>query len=244
MSLLIETGIISLCMILLSALPLFSTRLRQYSKLFYLLGTGALAGILLFDLLPDLFEMGGSRSLIGVGIVWIAYSLFHLSHLFYHKRQGDDLIHAHGHTHGNLKFFLASMIGHCIASGILLVVSRGFSENLNHTVFWALLAHKAYESLTVSSVLIEREKSRTRAVISVSLYALSLPLGVALTFLFRSLLTPSVAMLTTSLAAGTLLGCLIFDFLLPSLSQVRNRWVALAWIFVGLFTTQVLLKTL
>ncbi len=243
MSLLLETTIISLCMIVLSALPLFSTSLRRYSKLFYLLGTGALAGILLFDLLPDLFEMGGKESLIGVGIVWIAYSLFHLVHLKYHKKH-DDQIHAHGHSHGNLNIFLASMISHCIASGILLVVSLGYSESLNHTVFWALLAHKAYESLTVSSVLIEREKSRAKAIFSVSLYALSLPLGVLLTFLFRGLLTPSVAMLATSLAAGTLLGCLIFDFLLPSMHQVRNRWAAMGWITLGLMTTQLLLKTL
>ncbi|MBC7398024.1 MAG: ZIP family metal transporter [Bdellovibrionales bacterium] len=243
MSLFLETVVISLCMIVLSALPLFSPSLRRQSKLFYLLGTGALAGILLFDLLPDLFEMGGKRSLIGAGVVWIGYSFFHLWHLKHHHKN-DGLITGHGHAHGNLNVFLASMITHCLASGILLAVSRGYSEKLNHTVFWALLAHKAYESLTVSSVLIEREKSRSKAVFSVSLYALSLPLGVALTLSFHSLLTPNIAILATSLAAGTLLGCLIFDFLLPSLHQVRNRWVALAWISMGLLSTQFLLKTL
>src|ERR1700747_1333319 len=111
MGLLTETLLISACMIGLSALSVFSPQVRKQSKLLYLLGTGALAGILLFHLLPDLLHMGGHKSLWYVGIGWAVYSLFHLLHLRSHKKAGHD------HSHENMGFFLASMIAHCLASG-------------------------------------------------------------------------------------------------------------------------------
>jgi zinc transporter ZupT len=243
MSLLTETLIISACMILLSGLPLFSRRLREHSRFFFLLGTGALSGILLFDLIPDLFEMGGSQSLWGVGAVWALYSILHLTHLKHHKDPDapEALVH---HHHGPSSFFLVSMVGHCLASGILLVASEGLAGGLNRTVFLALLSHKAYEALTVSSILIEREGSRAKAAVSIAIYSISLPVGVALTYYFRSVLTPSIAMIATSLAAGTLLGCLIYDFILPSLVYLKARRRDAAWILIGLILTQFMMRGL
>ena len=233
LNLLTETLIISAGMVGVSAIPLYSHTVRKFSNLFYLLGTGALAGILFFDLLPDLFELGGSRSIWGVGLVCLIYSLIHI----FQKN------HSH-HGNGNSAFFLTSMISHCFASGILLVTSAEFSTGLNRSIFLALLAHKLYESLTVSSVLIEKQKSRSKSIFSILLYSISLPLGVILTYLFKSHLTPAIALLATSLAAGTLLGCLIFDFLIPSLPQIRHRWSTIGWIILGLLSAQFLLKVL
>lgn len=240
MGLTAETICISACIAILSAVPLFLEVARRYSKLFFLLGTGALSGILVFDLIPDLFELGGSSSLWGVGVVWLLYSLLHLSHL----KQHDPKLETRHHAHGGSSFFLASMVAHCMASGMLLAASQGLAQSLSRTVFWALLAHKAYEALTVSSVLIEREKSRARTVAAVVLYSVSLPTGVVLTYSFRSLLTPFVAMLITSLAAGTLMGCLMFDFLLPSLKRMKNRRIEIAWIVAGLLLTQIMMRAL
>ena len=73
---------------------------------------------------------------------------------------------------------------------------------------------------------------------SISAYALSFPMGVALTYMLGSLVTQNVALLATSFAVGTLLGCLIFDFLMPSLTHIKSRRFDLAWVFVGLFVTQ------
>ena len=254
MSLLLETSIISACILLLSLVPLFLPVARRYSKFFYLLGTGALSGILAFDLIPDLFDIGGSKSLIGVAAVWFLYSLLHMSHLGHHGKksvagahdQHDDDAHEHHHhgSGGNTYVFLGSMVAHCIASGVMLVAAPGLGDGFNRTVFWALLAHKAYEALTVSSVLIEKEHSRLRTVVSVLVYSASLPLGVVLTYGFRTALTPFVAMLITSLAAGTLMGCLIFDFLIPSISQMKNRKTEIGWILVGLGITQVMMRML
>jgi zinc transporter ZupT len=125
---------------------------------------------------------------------------------------------------------------------MLLVASQGLAPTLSRTVFWALLAHKGYEALTVSSVLLEKEDSRARTIASVAIYALSLPVGVLLTYNFHALLTNYVAMIVTSLAAGTLMGCLCFDFLLPSLRRMKKRRSELVWIAAGLCLTQVMMR--
>jgi zinc transporter ZupT len=247
MNLLTETLIISFSMAVISSVPLYSVTFRKYSNLFYLLGTGALAGILGFDLIPDLYALGGSRSMGYVGIVWIIYSGIHLVHLRRHRHDEDlqdhDIPHSHYGDRTNL-FFLFSMVAHCFASGMLLVTSEAFSSGLNRSIFLALFAHKIYESLTVSSVLIEKQSSRQKAVVSIAIYSLALPLGVVFTYFFRSNLTPSLALVVTSLAAGTLLGCLIFDFFLPSLSQIRKQKSTIAWIIMGLLSAQFFMKAL
>ncbi len=248
MSILTETALISISMMSLCILPFYIQNLRRYSKFFYLLGTGALAGILFFDLIPDLFEMGGIHTLWGVAAVWLLYSLLHLYHLKYHKPLSHSSIaesieNSFGHSHGqSISFFMASMFAHCLASGMLLVISEGYAGSITKTLFWALFAHKAYESLTVSSVLLEKKTSPKSFFIAISLYSISMPLGVLLTLLFKKSVTENIAFLVTSLAAGTLLGCLIFDFLLPSFHSSRSRKHALTWIAVGLCMTQVFLK--
>ena len=278
MTLLLETLAISACMILFSGLPLFSTAIRRYSGLFFLIGTGALTGILFLDLLPDLFEMGGTSTLWGVGIVWVVYSVFHLSHVKHHEEHHVHEVEAHlkpglsskEHRHSPW-FFLTSMIGHCLASGVMLVASDGLTETnravassfpgainnglhlglvvsgINRTVFLALLAHKAYEALTVSSVLVESqgaEKSKKRVLLPIALYSLSLPVGVILTLAFRSYITQSIAVIAMSLAAGTLLGCLVHDFFIPSLAQIKSRRTDLVWIMFGFGLTQVMMRAL
>lgn len=230
-----------------SLLPLYSGFLRKYSSLFYLIGTGALAGILVFDLLPDLYELGGKTSLYSVVLVWVAYSLLHLLPLRKHQTLDELSDVPAPHHHQGLqssRFFLFSMSSHCFASGILLVTSQQFSTGLNRSVFLALLAHKLYEAITVSAVLIERQKSHRKSFYSIFIYSASLPIGVALTYAFRSYFTPGVALLATSLAAGTLLGCLIFDFLIPSLVQIRRKISTLGWVVLGLFSAQFLVKLL
>jgi zinc transporter ZupT len=236
----LEIFFISTCMFGLCLIPLYSESIRKYSQFFYLLGTGALAGILIFDLIPDLFEIGGRPSLYGVAIVWLVYSIIHLVHLKHHKNHDLD---SHAHGEGSA-LFLTSMIGHCVASGMLLVVSESFSGSLNRTIFWALFAHKSYESLTVSSVLIRKQFSRARFMAAIFAYSIAMPVGVVLATTFRASITMHAAFLITSLAAGTLAGCLVFDFLIPSLNLVKSPRKAITWILVGLSITQIFMKTI
>ena len=60
MSLFTETGILALGIVFFSSLPFLFKRVRSFSKFLFFIGTGAMFGICFFDLLPDVFEMGGT----------------------------------------------------------------------------------------------------------------------------------------------------------------------------------------
>jgi zinc transporter ZupT len=255
MSLLVQTLIISLGMALLSVLPLFSASVRRHSHLFFLAGTGALAGLCAFDLLPDLYEMGGRSSFMITGVVWAAYSVMHLLNIGHHHHHhgadhshGHEGDHSHDHAHDHESEnepylpFLISMMVHCFSSGILLVASNALSSGMGKTVFLALIAHKGYESLTVSSVLVERIKTQRQRVMALAGFAGALPVGVVFALCFQNSVNQKVALIATSLAVGSLLGCLIFDFLIPSLSHLKTRKMDLGWVVIGLLITQAMMK--
>lgn len=241
MDLTTETLILSLGMALFCALPLVSAKVRQHSKTFFLIGTGAMFGICFFDLVPDVFELGGGKSLWVAGAVWVGYSLLHVFHIGHHHHDHEG---GSGESQKMSPLFLFSIMGHCFASGMLLAVSQGLSAKIADTVFMALLAHKGYESLTVSSLLVEQGQSKRVKVGTIALYALSLPAGVLATVMFSDHLAQGVAVVISSIAVGTLLGCLIFDFLLPSLVHLKRQRYQAAWIFLGLVLTQMIMRKL
>lgn len=222
------------------ALPLLSERVRRHSRPLFLMGTGALFGICFFDLVPEVFEMGGRSSLWIMGGVWALYSLIHLFHLQHHHDH-DHEIGAEEVTAQGFYLFFGSLIAHCFASGMLLTVSQGLSTRIAHTVFLALLAHKTYESLLLTSILLEQRRSRSWKLAIIAAYSLSLPIGAFATALFESSFTQQIAVLVSSVAVGTLLGCLIFDFLIPSLRQVRRQRLIGGWIVLGLAMTRLVM---
>src|SRR5580704_9884668 len=88
-----STLIISALMLTLSLLPVQIQAIRARSRLLFLMGTGALVGLLVFDLVPDVVALGGKQSLVWIGAVWAIYSLFHLAHVHVHTTD-----HAHADT--------------------------------------------------------------------------------------------------------------------------------------------------
>jgi zinc transporter ZupT len=233
-----ETLVVTLAIGALCVLPLISRRVRAHSGVLVLTGTGAMLGLCLFDLLPDVFEMGGTTGILLTVAIWAVYSLMHVFHLDQHHQQNYE-----GAVVTPSPFFFFSITGHCFASGMLLTVSRSYSEILSVNVYAALLIHKAYEALTVSSILVGNSKSRLGNVGIIGAYTLSFPLGVGLATLLGETRGQMVALGISGVAVGTLLGCLIFDFLIPSFYQLKQRRSHLAWIAFGLLLTQVIMKT-
>jgi zinc transporter ZupT len=247
MSLLLKTLIISSMMILLCSLPLLFSQMKKVSRLLFLVGTGALVGICCFDLMPDVIELGGNSSLLLVFSVWIVYSAIHLLHYRHHKLESLKQNHSHTddplHSHSQgMAMFLTSMIVHCVSSGVLLAMSMRFSGKFSHAVFFALVAHKSYESLIVSSVIVERTKTKLSAFYGIVAYALALPLGVIVASLFDDQITMKLAISATSFALGTLLGCMVFDFIIPSVTQIRKKRLELGWIVAGLALTEFVMR--
>ena len=250
MNLFVETMIISGTMFFLCLVPLVSLTAQKYSRYFFLAGTGALAGLLVFDLFPDVISMGGRSSLLTIAGVWICYSLLHIFHIghhhhgeeAHHDESKDDSLETLKEPTGVSLVFAASMMAHCLSSGMFLALSAAPGDNFHRTVFLALLAHKCYEALTFSTVVFQNQKARAHSIILIVLYVLSLPAGVVAVFAAKQYITQGVALIATSFAIGTLLGCLIFDFLLPSLKQLKKQHRDLGWIVAGLLITQLVMK--
>ncbi len=205
-------------------------------------------GLCFFDLLPDVLEIGGKSSLYIIGVVWLIYSLIHLFHLVHHETDhdhdcGDPTSHDGGHSH-SFAMFCGSLVTHCFASGMLLSLSHDLSAQVANTVFLALVAHKGYEALMFSSILVKQQFSWLSQCGLLGLYSLSLPLGVGLAYFLKGSLSQEVAMMMSSVAVGTLLGCLIFDFMIPTVRQLRKRRIELIWIALGLLLTQLVMKGL
>ncbi len=241
MGLLLESLILSLVIFVSAAIPFLWKQTHKKNSLMFLVGTGALTGIVIFDLLPDLWALGGAKSLWMLFSVWLVYSL---AHLFHRGPQHHELPpHTEDTTVAHIQessmlFILSSMMAHCFASGVLLAVSSEISTGLEKNVFYALCAHKVYEALTLSSVIVEKLKTRLRVAFALFAYSLSLPFGVLVSFVFRKDLSPLVGLIATSLAVGTLMGCLIFDFWMPTLSHLRHSKKDIKWLILGLLMTQ------
>jgi hypothetical protein len=73
------------------------------------------------------------------------------------------------------------------------------------------------------------------------MYCLSLPLGVLFTVLLQSDLSEKIAMVMSSVAVGSLLGCLIFDFLLPSIKHLKKEKRQIGWLILGLLLSRIIL---
>lgn len=228
MGLFAQTAILVIGILSFSSLPLIFGKVKKYSQSFFLMGTGAMFGLCFFDLVPELLERGGQLSIFIMIVVLIIYFIIHIKD--------------HHHDNHAFSLFYLSLVLHCFTSGILLVISTKFSSKGAQSVFIALCVHKIYEALMFSFILINRQISQFRKFILLGFYAFSLPLGVAVTFLFKESLNEQLAMILSSIAVGTLIGCLIFDFLLPSLRQIKNRRFEMVFIFLGLILTQLVLR--
>ncbi len=227
MSLVLAACLVSLVIALCCALPWIFPFIRGYSRPLLLVGTSVLLGFVAFDLIPEMVEMGGFSSLLLVVGSSIGFTLLHAladrhtAHFHDHEEEGP--------THG-VSFLLGSMALHCFAGGMLLVSSYEVSEALAFGVFLSLVGHKAFEAISVSSVLIQRIPSPGYLFRSTALYVLSFPAGVLLTEAGRRFFTHSfspeamkrIALVLTAIAIGSLFGCLIQDFLIPAMREFRR----------------------
>ena len=233
MSLFIATIILVSGISLFFALPLVFRQIKNYSIYFFLVGTGAMTGICFFDLLPEVYEMGGYSS---VFIIIISCVIYFLIHFFTHKHHEHS---AHLNS-GAFFFFLASLCAHNFASGMLLAISYDLSLKIANAVFSAMVAHKGYEAMMLASIFVQQPYSNLKKLKVASVYIFALPMGVALSKIFENSFNKQVAIIVSGIAVGTLMGCLIFDFLWPSFKQLKEKPMHLIWIASGFFLTQII----
>jgi zinc transporter ZupT len=238
-----QTILISVMMALCFAAPRFSKKVALHSKILLLIGTGGLVSLFFGDLLPDVVKMGGLSSLAIIVSVWLIYSYFHTSHIHQHGEEDHGHIHIHGTE--TSKFLLAAMVSHCFSSGMLLFMSHELSARLATSVFFALIGHKGYEALSVSVLLSQKIKDSRKFFACGVAYSVALPAGVIVTAALSRFLgagmSPSiikmVATIVASIAVGSLAGCMVHDFILPSFRHIKKRRHEAAWMLVGVGLT-------
>jgi ZIP family zinc transporter len=155
--------------IILAALTAISTlaggalALKAKNRLHLVLGlsAGLLLGLVAFDLLPEVFELGTQEFLHApvVSIALIAgFLLLHFYERIFgsHEPAGSQYSHDHEHSHNFTGAFGAiAMGGHVFLDGLALGVAFKVSTDLGLAVFIALLVHAFSDGLNTVSFLIK-----------------------------------------------------------------------------------------
>ena len=155
--------------IVLAALTAVSTfaggalALKAKDRLHLVLGlsAGLLLGLVAFDLLPEVFELG-SQEFLHAPVVSIAliggFLLLHFYERIFgsHEPAESDYGHDHEHSHNFAGAFGAiAMGGHVFLDGLALGVAFKVSNSLGYAVFIAVLVHAFSDGLNTVSLLIK-----------------------------------------------------------------------------------------
>ena len=212
------------------------------------LATGMMTGLCCFGLLPEAAEEGGVLSLALTLLVAVIYSCFHLRHLHQHNASANYGTHVHGDADRPLGILAMAIFVHSLLDGSLLVISNGLLSHAATPVTVSLWIHKAFEALSLASLVYWRVPNRGQAVRWLTAYVLSFPCGVFLTaWLAQTFATDSmerVALVIMSVAIGNLIGCLIFDFILPSIGRFKQHRGEVYWLLGGVAAASILLYEL
>jgi len=212
------------------------------------LATGMMTGLCGFGLLPEAAKEGGMVSVLLTLLVAVVYSIFHIRHLHRHDAGSTYGTHVHGDASRPLGILATAIFVHSLLDGSLLVISNGLLSQASTSVTMSLWIHKAFEALSLASLVYWRVNNRGQAIRWLSAYVLSFPCGVFLTaWIAQKFATDSmqrVALIIMSIAIGNLIGCLIFDFILPSMGRFKQHRGEVYWLLGGVAAASVLLYEL
>jgi ZIP family zinc transporter len=128
------------------------------------LSAGLLLGLVAFDLLPEVFELGTSE-LLGAPAVSVAliagFLLLHFYEQFFGSHEPAESDYGHDHKHASSvagSLGALAMGGHVFLDGLALGVAFKVSSDLGIAVFIALLVHAFSDGLNTVSFLIKSGK--------------------------------------------------------------------------------------
>jgi ZIP family zinc transporter len=128
------------------------------------LSAGLLLGLVAFDLLPEVFELGSSE-LLGAPAVSVAliagFLLLHFYEQLFGSHEPAESDYGHDHKHASSvagSLGALAMGGHVFLDGLALGVAFKVSSELGIAVFIALLVHAFSDGLNTVSFLIKSGK--------------------------------------------------------------------------------------
>lgn len=143
------------------------------------LSAGLLLGMVTFDLLPEIFEIGTSEFL---GIQWVSIALVtgFLSLHFVERAMGahepaeSDYGHDHDHSHGATGVLGAiALVGHVFLDGVAMGLAFQVDIAFGVVVTVAVFAHAFSDGLNTVSLLLQGHTARRRAIQLLSLDGLA-----------------------------------------------------------------------
>lgn len=163
--------------------------LRHRDSLHLILGftAGVLLGLVAFDLLPEIFELGTGLTLFGLPAVMFA---FVGGFLVLHTIERTMALHdAHEgeyepHQHPRIGIVSAvALIGHSFLDGVAIGLAFQVGGGVGVTVAIAVVAHDFADGLNTVSLMVAHGNSPNRARLMLALDALAPVFGAALTLL-------------------------------------------------------------
>ncbi len=210
--------------------------LRHRDRLHLILGftAGVLLGLVAFDLLPEVFELGGGLTLFGLPAVMFAFVVgFLLLHTVERTMALHDAHEAEYGSHQHPQIGIASaiaLIGHSFLDGIGIGLAFQVNNSVGFTVAIAVVAHDFADGLNTVSLMVAHGNSPRRARVMLMLDALAPIAGAALTLVVT--LPHSVEALYLGFFAGFLLYLATGDILPEAHSRHPSR-LTLVLTFVG-----------
>jgi zinc transporter, ZIP family len=167
--------------------------LRYRDRMHLILGftAGVLLGLVAFDLLPEVFALGGDMTVLGLPAVAVTFTAgFVLLHVversFSMHAAHEDEYHDHHHTTERPHLGLvsaAALTTHSFLDGVGIGLAFQVNEAVGLTVALAVIAHDFADGLNTVTLMLRHGNSTRRARIMLAADALAPVAGAALTLL-------------------------------------------------------------
>jgi ZIP family zinc transporter len=234
--------------ILIAAVTVASTALgglvalRHRDHLHLILGftAGVLLGLVAFDLLPEVFALGGDRRTLNLPAVSFAFVagflVLHLVERGMGVHQAHELEYGEHHHTPQLGLAAAgALAAHSFLDGVGIGLAFQVGSALGWAVALAVIAHDFADGLNTVSLMLRHGNSDRRAKIMLAVDATAPMLGAASTLLFS--LPDSVMALYLAFFAGFLLYLATGDILPEAHSRHPGRLTMVATVggvaFIG-----------
>jgi ZIP family zinc transporter len=198
------------------------------------LSAGLLLGLVAFDLLPEVFEMG-TKEFLHAPVVSIAliggFLLLHFYEQIFGSHEPAESDYGHDHSHSsNIAGSLGALAmgGHVFLDGIALGVAFAVSNNLGLAVFIALLVHAFSDGLNTVSFLIKSGSWGKRGVWLLGVDAIARVSGAAIGTTFA--VSDNFVATYLALFAGIVIYLATSHILPEAHSRHKSRYTILATI--------------
>ncbi len=205
---------------------------RNWERSLLALGAGFLLALVFVELIPESIHLTND-SKYSVIVMLAGFSALHFFEhtIVEHMHFGEETHHDHGLGHSSVFGAVGGLTLHAFFDGMAIAAAASARAELGVLVFIAILLHKVPEGLTVASVMLSGDRSRSEIKQASFLLALSTFVGALTVVLFVTLDEPLIGFLF-AFSAGCSLYVGACD-LIPEINKTKGRKAPLL-VFLGM----------